>query len=692
MKKGFLLLLILLSAASPSWADKTVMNNRWGYSYYNYVNLTNLSFQDILANNATNAVFVYNATANFDHVDFKNNTSHGLYLHAVNGPITLNNMYFYNNTGGAASFWQGQQAISNSIFNNNSHTDGFGGALYIPNRHKLTANNVSFSDNSAAQGGAIYAGNDLIIQGGNLMFSNNAASQGGGIYAANDLTLSATDGDIVFSGNIGGDIYMASGTLTLQPVGGDIIFTGDILSPSQVSIVVAGSNKAQVKFNHAFSKASVTLQAGTAYFTPADSWTGMTLNAAGGSLYLTDSSVHKLILGNVNLHSNLHIVPEVNLQTDTMDSLHIANVSGPGDITVDQFNLLAEDTQHISVMDFMTGTKPNVNIPRTVNGSIYAYDVFYNQTSGQITFVPKSPEVSGSASANSTNFNPAVLSQPLRSYMVLYMLQNSMSSIRHRKQSRFLHYEDVASSFYLSPYLNRGKIKFINNLQTDTSLSGVQAGWTSADWGITDDFAITGGFNVGFMSGNNKYQNMQMDISGYQAGGELNVYSESFWFGLAGQTAAISSDVLNDTQNEPAFWSEATLQYYINWTDNGWIFAPYAQVGYGFSPKADGMWYAGNMLKGSRFSLIQLQGGVAVIKSYNDVWHWYVDGTFVKQTTNADDFYAGAVSLPDFKANPFVQLQAGFQTENDGRFVLGGALTGSFGAVQQVGAQLTLQF
>ncbi len=690
MKKLLFSLLLVLSMICPSWADKTIMNNTWGYSYYSYSNLNNLSYQDILYKNTTNAVFVYGTAVNFNNVDFKNNTSHGLYLHETSGPVTLNNMHFENNTGGAASFWQSKQSISNSVFHNNSHDSSFGGALYIPNRHTLTLNKVSFSDNSAAKGGAIYAGNELILQGGDITFSNNSAPQGGGIYANGDLTLSAISGDITFSSNTGGAIYMERGSLILRPNGGNIIFNDDILGSSRVNIVVAGGDKGQAQFNHALSNASVTLQSGAIYLNPTIDWSGISLNTAGGSLNLSDGRVHNLRLGDVNLEHSLHVVADVNLQTDTMDSLNIGSVSGAGDITIDRFNLLKEDPQGPSIVDFMLGAQPRVNIPSTVNGSIYAYDVSYNPASGQIIFVPKLQGPSGPES--STSFNPAVLVQPLRSYMALYILQNSTTPMQHRKQSRFLHYNDVSSSFYLTPYMNSGKLEFTNDLKTDLFFSGVQAGWTSADWGIAECFAITGGFNVGYMESNNKYQNINLDIKGYQAGGELNIYSGDLWFGLTGQTAVISSEIKENKQTGLALWGEAAIKYHILLADNGWILAPHAQAGYGFTNKVDDIQYAGNTLNSSKFSLIQLQGGVEIIKSYNDAWHWYFGGALVKQIIHADKFYAASVRIPKFETDPFVQAQAGFQTESDGRFVFGAVLTGSLGSVQQFGAQLLIQF
>ena len=692
MKKLLFLLLMFLSTVCSGQPPKTVMDNTYGYSYYSYANLNNLSFQDILYGNATNAVFVYGATVNFNNVDFKNNTSHGLYLHATNGTIILNNMYFYHNTSGAASFWQSTQNISNSSFVNNSHSStGWGGALYIPNPHTLTANNVSFSGNSAAKGGAIYAGSNLTIQGGNITFSNNSAPQGGGIYANGNLTLAATSGDMTFSGNTGGDIYMGSGTLNLRATGGSIVFNDDILGTSGANIVVAASGNNQVKFNHTLSNAAVTLQSGQAYFNPFESWTGMTLNASGGGLYLADGSIHNLNMGTVNLNSSLHIVPDVNLQTDTMDTLNISSVSGSGNITVDGFHLLAEDTLNTSVVNFMTGAMPAVSVPDTVYGSIYAYDVYYNPITGQLTFVPREQSIPSSP-ASAESFNPATLVQPWRSYMALYMLQNSLTPLQHRKQSRFLHYDDVASSFYLTPYVNSGKVEFTNDLKSDTSLSGVQAGWTSADWGIADSFAVTGGFNVGYMGGSIKYHNIQSDMTGYQAGAELNIYSGNFWLGLTGQVASVSSEEMGNKQIRPAVWGEAALKYHIPFADNGWILAPYANGGYGFIGKAEDMQYAGNTLNGGNFSLMQFKGGVEIIKSYNDAWHWYLGGAFVNQMTNADKFYAANALLPEFETDPFVQAQAGFQTENDGRFVFGGSVTGSFGSVQRFGAQLTLQF
>ncbi len=689
IKKFLFSCFALLWALSPLQAQqKQIMNNTWGYSYNHSIDLTHLSYQDILATNVTNAVFVYGSYINFDDVDFKNNTSSALYIHSAADHITLNNVYFYHNTSGGLLLGNREQSISNARFENNS-SESNGGGVYVFNKNTLQANNAVFSGNSASKGGAVYAATDFTLRGGNITFSNNTAAQGGGIYAANNLTLLAENGDITFTHNTGGGIYIGSTTakLSLLPsAGGNIIFNDDILSPALTQIDIAGTQGGEVHFNQALSNAQVNLKSGGVYLNPSVNWYNTPLQAQGGRLVLADGLTRQLHLGRVQLNDALHITPEVDLQNATMDTLHIDDVSGPGSIQVDGFHLLSETKQQEQVLDFMTGNgKDTVRVPSTLYGNLYAYSVTYNPDTGQLTFAPKAPQ-------SSDGFAPGVLLQPLRSYWALQMLSQSLAPLRHRRESRFLNYDIVSSSFYLIPHMSGGKVEFTNGLSADTASSGLQAGWHSADWGLAERFAVTGGFNAGYQTGTGEYGPVSLDMQLIQSGANVDIYGERFYMGLTMQAASFSSEAMNDKQSQWAAWGEAEIGWHIPLSDNGWFLFPSALAGYGFVNKAGDIPYNGNTLYGKNFSLWQAKGGLEIIKSYNDVWHWYLNAAYVKQGSSQEAFQAAEQTLPVFETDPFIQTQAGFQTETDGRFALGAAVNAAFGSVQQIGAQITLQF
>ncbi len=689
MKKFLCSFFLFWLALAPLQAQqKQIMNNPWGYTYNRSLDLTHLSYQDILAQNVTNAVFVYGSYIHFDDVDFKNNTSSALYIHSAADHVTLNNVYFYRNTSGGLLLGNAEQRLDNARFESNS-SSGWGGGAYIFNKNTLRANNVSFSNNSASKGGAIYAGEDFTLRGGNITFSNNTATQGGGIYAANNLTLLAENGDISFNRNTGGGIYMGSALakLTLMPsAGGSIIFNDDILSPALTQIDIAGTNDGKVYFNQALSNAQLNLKSGGVYLNPGVDWSNTPLHAQGGQLVLADGMARPLRLGSVALNDALHIVPDVDLKNNTMDTLHLNHISGPGTIQVDQFNLISESEQKSHVLDFITGNgKEAVRVPGTLYGDLYAYNTTYNPATGQLTFTRKAP-------GSSDGFAPAVLLQPLRAYRALQMLSQSLAPLRHRRENRFLNYDLVSSAFYLIPYIHGGKVEFTNTLSADTASSGLQAGWQSTDWGLTDTFAITGGFNVGYQAGSSKYADVPLDMQLIQGGANLELYGDRFYMGLTVQAASVTSKALNDRQNQWAAWGEAEIGWHIPLNDNGWFLFPSALAGYGFVDKAGDMTYKTSTLYGKNFSLWQTQGGVELIKSYNDVWHWYLSAAYVKQGTAQEAFQAARQTLPVFETDPFMQAEAGFQTETDGRFALGAAVNAAFGAVQQIGAQITLQF
>ena len=135
------------------------------------------------------------------------------------GTASITDSTFENNSaynGGAIANAGGNLYIEGSNFNNNSTSEGNGGALNLTGG-KTTVSDTTFSGNSAtSNGGAIN------VSGGentftNTTFSRNDADNGGGIsisggsLALNNSTISENIAD-----NYGGGIYAAGGNLTLN--------------------------------------------------------------------------------------------------------------------------------------------------------------------------------------------------------------------------------------------------------------------------------------------------------------------------------------------------------------------------------------------------------------------------------------------------------------------------------------------
>lgn len=90
--------------------------------------------------------------------------------------ITLKNIKITNNNKLTLT-------ATNTIFKDCINENGYGGAIYSPNKATITLTNCTFYDNSAHHGGAIYL-NLGSIKIYNSTFKNNSAYYGGAVYAS----------------------------------------------------------------------------------------------------------------------------------------------------------------------------------------------------------------------------------------------------------------------------------------------------------------------------------------------------------------------------------------------------------------------------------------------------------------------------------------------------------------------------
>ena len=175
--------------------------------------------------------------------------------------LTLNNVKFANFASGelddADDNYDGNyraaitvasgatMTATNTSFTNNS------GALYNEATGNMTLNNVSASNNTAANGGALYNAGTATINGGTYS-GNSATSLGGAIYTSTNLTINSdsTNGAVSFSGNshntattaVANDIYMAGGT-------GDPIALNLNAADTTTNTISLGSGVAGTNYN-----------------------------------------------------------------------------------------------------------------------------------------------------------------------------------------------------------------------------------------------------------------------------------------------------------------------------------------------------------------------------------------------------------------------------------------------------------
>ncbi|MDD5370117.1 MAG: Ig-like domain repeat protein [Anaerolineaceae bacterium] len=148
--------------------------------------LTDITFINNSASNGGGMSTFGNAV--LTHVTFKDNSSAqggGLYTggNAVLNDITFTGNIAFLKGGGITNY--GILSITNGIFEGNSVTNGYGGAIYNSNASSpLTISGVTFWGNQAMSGGGLYNEFSQFVTLNNVTLTQNSAdSMGGGIYS-----------------------------------------------------------------------------------------------------------------------------------------------------------------------------------------------------------------------------------------------------------------------------------------------------------------------------------------------------------------------------------------------------------------------------------------------------------------------------------------------------------------------------
>lgn len=192
-----------------------------------YVTLQDLSLENGQSNYDGSAIYNWEyCELTINKCNFKNNYRSSAIENY--GQVTIDNCYFYKNTGSAISNF-GDMNIKNSDFEDNQ-ARFYGGAIY--NINTLTIDNCQFTSNMVVGtseefydqqlGGAIYNEGCLDIKRSDLSY--NIAYEGGAIYSTNALYVEGCNfknnyaeyGDFGEYGGIGGAIYSIGDYLTIE--------------------------------------------------------------------------------------------------------------------------------------------------------------------------------------------------------------------------------------------------------------------------------------------------------------------------------------------------------------------------------------------------------------------------------------------------------------------------------------------
>ena len=325
-----------------------------------------------------------NATINIDSSLFNNNyatsNSNDTYVYGGSifntGNMNINNSYFSNNhiIGGTNSLSYGgaihnnsNLTIKNSVFNNNyinSDIDTSGGALYNYIDGNVTIENSTFENNyldaQNSRGGAI--GNEGVITIINSTFKNNTDTNGeNDIYSINTINFAGDGTTNILSGIRGsGHIFKYdSGVLNL------------------------GGNNSNYTGSFDLQDGSVNLLADSQYFNAK-----ATSFSNGVNFNMQNGQINNVNFGIMTLDGQSNIYPDVNFNTNTMDTISASSLSAGGTIQVPNLNIQGVPQASFISMPFANDVLKNYVTynPRTIETPIYNYFSSYNSQNGYFDF------------------------------------------------------------------------------------------------------------------------------------------------------------------------------------------------------------------------------------------------------------------------------------------------------------------
>lgn len=634
--------------------------------------------------------------ANVSFTDNETSSGAGIYLFVGANPIgKMENILFSGNqariNGGGIYATTDSQHMQQVQFQNNQAKQG--GALFLTESFRLTGEDISFTGNQADLGGAIYAENDLEISGGNIRFSNNTAQQGSAIYAGGNLSLQAVGGDLIFENNQQTAVFMEKpgATLTLRPTAsGDIIFNDTLAGTDTLQISVEGKENGKVFFQQPLADdTTVLLKSGQINFSPQVSWANTLLSAQGGTLDVTDGEIASWNMGSLELAQDLAVSPEVNLADGVMDSFSWGTVSGPGAIVVNAFELWGADKEEGKTLQFIQGNNlPEVRIPHTAYNQLYAYDAVFNPAEGSVSFTLRNNWNSA------RSFNPAALLQPAMMYGSLFLQLEQSARVMVPQNERFLREDDVAASFYVQPFYSNTDFTFANDLMLQSNTAGVSAGWHSEDLEWFNSAAAIWGVHAGVQRSDLEYENISFSSDLFYAGVTLQLYKGGLFVAggvFGGQNKQQADHVQAD---ESTLFGVGRLLAGYNWDlyDSIWFLQPYVSAAYAWQNKGKEWTYREVALAAQAGSALEMTGGVKLLKSYQDSWHWHMGAEVSKRADRGETFYANEQPLPGFDSELMYEVNAGAATEGTGPWNIGGEGFVRFGGAEGFGGRIYVAF
>lgn len=441
----------------------------------------------------------------------------------------------------------------NGNFIGNTATN-YAGAIY--NRATIESITADFIGNTATNyAGAIYNENIIGSISGNFIGNYTTETNGGAIYTDESIRfLSETDSYII-SGNYGGDNDVAIMTGNDWDVSQDIFITfdnknsthyivndeiaNDITCDSPYSISVTGDGTGYTQFNNDLRNVNtVNINNGTMIFgqTP-DDYTRTadfghfesipTMNLNNGTFDVANGYTETITLAGLNsVGDNNFITIDLDIANNCADFINVT-----GDIS-GQINLVVESLSNLDIGDdiiwFADVNSDSENLFNlySVSGLDYELELYFDEDNHKYGLM-----MLGNIPVKHLSENTLQMASHTAETLV-YSVRKFSDSMQKRVDNLQWLLTGIADnqSYKSNAFWMRNAYKGFDVHKSSVALSGIEFGYDGVI-SSTDNYKwYVGG--LGYMSGgNSKFNNTNLDITGYGLGAYVMLLEKSGWFG-----------------------------------------------------------------------------------------------------------------------------------------------------------------
>lgn len=712
--------MINTSVFNNNYADAQGVNFAVGGALYNlngaYMEINSVLFQN---NYAKGASSYGGAVANG-------------YLQGDAARMAITDSIFYGNYSsgsvtpfGGALYNNGDLNVSNTLFDNNyilseSGSFAYGGAIYnndelVINNSLMQNNYINADDNAFAFGGAIFNNGNLIIENSNInsnyvssntysiagavynntdktttiinsIFENNHTSdavekEGGAIYNSGILNIENSTFRNNFEGNdTKNDIFnSSSGTVNFNSDGTTNILSGikgsGIINKNDSGALNLGSDNLGFTGDFYFNEGTINLLNGAGFFGSANNYF-----SDGVILNLQNSSIDNVSFNNLYLTGTTNIFSDVNLNTNTGDTISANNVSGEGSVFVKNLKIEGAPTEQYTSIPFSNSVlKDYISYESSkILTPIYEYNVRYDSSNGDFVF-------------ERGNFNPSILSSSIAAQMGGYISQIDtfknvfsnldMVMINPFDTSAILNFDDKFADknfsggklyripeqhkgLWFKPYSLFEKVPLDNGPDVSNVGYGSILGFESGIKRFNKDtFGIFGGY-ISYNGSHQAFLGNDIYNNGGFLGFTASIYKKNFFSLWAIDAGAFSSNASNKIGNENFSTLNAGISQKTGCNfkilKNRLILQPSIMTSYVFSNTFD---YKQNYVDFNTKPLnaIHIEPMIKLIGNFENNLQPYLLVSFAWNILDKTRFRANDVYLPELSVKPYVQYGAGVQ-------------------------------